>query len=265
MIILDENDAILKLWQGGTNGSISTLDEISNFPIEDPVAFRGMTKRKIINECKISERDFYYIDTGYLGNLGKRKDYHRVVKNNVQHVRPIPVPTDRFDKLQKLANNTFYKNNWNKKGSNILIVTPSEKPCKFYGITRDKWLSDTVQKLEQHTDRKIIIRDKPIRRERIGNKSIFNQIEHDDIYAVVTYNSIAATEAVSYGIPAFADAPVNAAKSVCSDDFSKIEDPFYPDRYQVDRWLHWLAYCQYNCMELEDGTAFRIQEEYNLC
>ena len=99
MIILDENDAILKLWQGGTNGSISTLDEISNFPIEDPVAFRGMTKRKIINECKISERDFYYIDTGYLGNLGKRKDYHRVVKNNVQHVRPIPVPTDRFDKF----------------------------------------------------------------------------------------------------------------------------------------------------------------------
>jgi hypothetical protein len=265
MIILDEDDAILTLWRYGTEAGISDPDSFKDLPLDNPVAFRGMTKFRVVNECRISGRDFYYIDTGYLGNCGKRKNYHRVVKNDVQHTSPILVPSDRFEKILKVSTKSFYKRQWNKQGSNILLVTPSEKPCKFYGITRDNWVKNTLEKLKNHTDRKIIVRDKPIRRERIGNKSIFNQLDEDDIYAVVTYNSIAATEAVSYGIPAFADAPINAAKSVCSNDFTKIEDPYYPDRTQVDSWLHWLAYCQYTTSELKDGTAYKIQEEFNLC
>ena len=153
---------------------------------------------------------------------------------------------------------------WRTPGSKILIVTPSDKPCKFYGITRNEWVNDTLAKLKQHTDREIIIRDKAPRRDRIGDSSIYTQLIEDDIYAVVTYNSIAATEAIAFGIPAFADAPVNAAKTVCSNDFSKIESPYYPDRDQVDKWLQWLAYCQYTAKEIENGTAYEIQQEYNL-
>ena len=265
MVILDKTDSILRLWQSGTSAFESTPEEFNKFPISQPVALRGMTKIDVFNECRLSNRDFYYIDTGYLGNLGKRKEFHRVVKNNVQHSMPIEVPDDRFNKLVKQSRKNFYRNKWFKDGSNILIVTPSEKPCKFYGITRDQWLDKTMDTLSAHTDRKIIIRDKPPRRERVGSKSIYNQFVDDDIYAVVTYNSIAATEAVAYGIPAFADAPVNAAKSVCLTDFTKIEDPYYPSRQQVDKWLHWLAYCQYDVNDLRNGTAYKINEEYNLC
>jgi len=266
MIIFDHTDSILELWRQGTNGTSGYLEQIPLYPKNVPVAIRGMTKRKIMASCQAEGRDYYYIDTGYLGNLGKRKDYHRVVKNNVQHLNPIEVPDDRFVRLEKhMPSSTplFFKG-WRKGGSSILVVTPSEKPCKYYGITRDEWLDETLTKLKQHTDRKIIIRDKPPRRERVGDSSIYRQMIDEKVFALVTYNSIAATEAVSFGVPAFANAP-NAAHSVCSQDFTQIENPYYPSREQVLKWLHWLAYCQYDTRELQDGTAYKIQEEYNLC
>ena len=40
--------------------------------------FRSLAKRKIINDCKTSGRTFYYIDTGYVGNLIKKKMAHMV-------------------------------------------------------------------------------------------------------------------------------------------------------------------------------------------
>ena len=44
----------------------------------------------------------------------------------------------------------------------------------------------------------------------------------------------------------------------------KIETPFYPDRDQVHKWQHWLAYCQYHISELGSGEAIRIMERYKL-
>lgn len=263
MLIFNNEDSILKLWQKGTGALYADFNMLQRYSTDWPITFRGMTKRSLYDNCILSKRDFYYIDTGYLGNLNKTKNYHRVVKNNVQHLSPIEVPSDRWTSLQSSTRKTMYTNTW-RKGSKILIVTPSEKPCLWYGITREKWLNDTLSILKENTDREIIIRDKPERRKRVGELSIYNQFLEDDIYAVVTYNSIAATEAVAYGIPAFANAP-NAAQSVCLSDFSKIETPYYPDRHKVEKWLHWLAYCQYNVKELEDGTAYKIQQEYNLC
>ena len=265
MIVFDGNDSILELWRKGTGGIFGHLEQLHLIDKSVPVAIRGMTKRKIMARCKEEGRDYYYIDTGYLGNLGKRKDYHRVVKNNVQHLSPIEVPDDRYKRLESQVHGwPTYFPGWRKGGDSILIVTPSEKPCKYYGITRDEWLTSTLDILRQHTDKRIIIRDKPPRRDRVGNNSIYQQMIDEKVFAVVTYNSIAATEAVSFGVPAFANAP-NAAWSVCSKNFSEIESPYYPSREQVAKWIHWLAYCQYNTSELADGTAFRIQEKYNLC
>ena len=260
MMILDTNDAILDLWQNSTDAIKVPGEEIDNYPLDNPIAFRGL-KKGIVNQCRETGRDFYYIDTGYFGNLNKRKDWHRIVKNNVQHLNPIDVPSDRWVKLLKETKN-IYSRNW-RKGSKVLLVTPSEKPCKFYGITKDEWTQETLKVLRKHTDREIIIREKTPRRGRIGENSIYHQLIQDDIYALVTYNSIAATEAVAFGIPAFCNAP-NAAQSVSSAEFSQIEKPFYPDRQQVDHWLHWLSYCQYHVNELSDGTAYKIQQEYNL-
>jgi hypothetical protein len=152
---------------------------------------------------------------------------------------------------------------WKKDGKAILVVTPSEKPCKFYGINRDDWVKETLQTLAKYTDRPVIVRDKTIRRERVGEGSIYRQLDEDNIFAVVTYNSIAATEAIGYGIPCFTLAP-NAADEFCEKDLSLIETPKYDDIDKVRSWQYWLAHCQYTVKEMVNGDAIKIIKEHNL-
>jgi hypothetical protein len=263
-LALDESDSIVgNLTRFLDTTYISTYKNLASYNKDIPLIFRGMTQRKTVALCEKQNRDYFYIDTGYIGNMQRYKDWHRVVKNGMQHVNVnYDMPEDRF---RTISASKSYLNfpGWKKGGRAILVVTPSEKPCKFYGINRDKFVEETISTLKKFTDRPIIIRDKAIRRKRVGSGSIYNQLDTEDIFAVVTYNSIAATEAVGYGIPAFTLAP-NAADPFCLKDLSKIESPLYEDPHKVQKWQHWLAYCQYHPKELSNGTAMRLIEEYDL-
>ena len=117
--------------------------------------------------------------------------------------------------------------------------------------------------MKKYTDREIIVRDKGKRHERVGEGSVPKYLIKEKIYATVTYQSIAAIESVCTGVPAFT-MEKTAADSVTSKDLSKIETPFYPDKDQVHKWQHWLAYCQYHVRELGSGEAIKIMEKYNL-
>jgi len=236
---------------------------LSRYPKEYPVIFRSMTQRKTVEACKKQGRPYIYIDTGYIGNMQKRKDWHRIVPNGMQHSSiNWEMPKDRFEWISGSKPYLRFPG-WKKNGRAILVVTPSEKPCKFYGISRDEWLTDTLDTLKQHTDRPIIIRDKVNRRDRVGSGSIYHQLDEDQIFAVVTYNSIAATEAIGYGVPCFTLAP-NAADYFCEKDLTKIETPKYEDYDKVRRWQNWLGYCQYLPKEMRDGVAMKHIERYNL-
>jgi|TARA_B110000977_G_C11031049_1_gene475270 hypothetical protein len=232
-------------------------------PLDETVIFRSMSQRKTVNVCNAQNRNYLYIDTGYIGNMQKRKDWHRIVHNGMQHSNiNWDLPNDRFEALAEAKPYLRFPG-WKKDGTAILLVTPSDKPCKFYGINRDDFVNSTIEKIRQHTDRPIIIRDKVIRRDRVGLGSIYNQLDDDNIFAVVTYNSIAATEAVGYGVPCFTLAP-NAADFFCEKDLSKIETPKYAAADYVNRWQNWLAYCQYTPNEMQDGTALNLIKEHNL-
>ena len=266
-LAIDPADAIvIDFTRGEMADFIPSYKELKNYVRTRPVVFRGMTQRNVVTACAKQNRDYYYIDTGYIGNLGKHKRWHRVVKNGMQHSCPrYDLPSDRFEEMvERMPYNNVKFNRWKTGGSAILVVTPSEKPCKFYGVSRDKWVTDTIATLKQHTDRKIIIRDKAERRsDRVKDGSIYTQFIEDDIYAVVTYNSIAAIEAIGYGIPAFALAPT-IADSMCYNDLSKIESPMYADPEQVAQWQNWIGYCQYTVPEMVDGTVVRMIKEYDL-
>ena len=265
-LAIDKDDQILKTWAAGIEAEwVDGFKSLAKYDKDMPVSFRGMTGRKIVEACKRQDRTFYYVDTGYLGNREKRKIWHRVVKNNMQHSKVIwDLPDNRWQNIRMLS----YKYNlrfpgWKKDGRAILVVTPSEKPCKYYGITRDAWVKETIDEIKKHTDRPIIVRDKALRRDRVGNGSLYNQLEDDNIFALVTYNSIAATEAVHFGIPAFTSAP-GAADELCLKDLSKIDTPYYPDSEKVQQWLHWLGYCQFQTGEMENGVAYKIIQEYGI-
>jgi len=83
----------------------------------------------------------------------------------------------------------------------------------------------------------------------------------NDVHAIVTFNSTAATEAVLAGVPTFVTAPANAARPVSNLDLSTIETPWFPDSDQVYKWACHLAYGQFHTTELANGTAAAILKE----
>jgi hypothetical protein len=146
-------------------------------------------------------------------------------------------------------------------GSKILLAVPDEKPCVFYNINRTEWIDQTIATIKQHTDREIVMRERnPNRQARVASDL---QSALTDVHAVVTFNSIAATESILAGVPAFVLAPSNAAIPVSNTDLSNINNPWYPEQDQIYAWACHLAYGQFHNSELLDGTALRILQETN--
>ena len=144
-----------------------------------------------------------------------------------------------------------------KTGRKILIAAPDDKPCRFYGTTEQEWIEHTVSTIKKYTDRPVIIRERAKQRvDRTVNNTLQQALD-DDVFALVTYNGIAAVESIFHGIPAFTLAP-NAAQPVASQDLSKIDDPYYPDQDKLHAWACHLAYGQFHTNELSLGSAMEI-------
>lgn len=221
------------------------------------LVLRGILKYKIMQQCWEDNRTFYYMDSGYLGNaknilnpLGN-KNYHRIVKNDLQHAEVRQRPRDRFDALRiKIVPRRY--------GNRIIVAAPDEKPCRFYGIDRDKWVQDTVAEIGRHTRRPIVVRDRAARRIDRVETDPLSDVLKQNVHALVTYNSNAGVEAIFAGVPVFALAPTHAAAPVGNKDLSQIENPFWPTSEEIYTWACHLAYCQYSVREIRDGTAFRM-------
>jgi hypothetical protein len=256
-----EDEYINMFAQGCKSIPVSTEDfvyEDSN----DSIVLRGILKHKIMKRCWKDGRTFYYMDTGYFGNERTAanpngwKYWHRIVKNDLQHGEIIPRPDDRFKKFNK----TFTP--WKKDGRKILVAAPDEKPCKFYGVSKEQWVAETVAKIKEYTDRPVVVRERaPKRIDRIATDTLQQALDND-VFALVTYNSVAAIESVFYGIPAFTMAPANAASPVALQDLSKIETPYYADRDKLYAWGCHLAYGQFHTAELKSGQAKQLLQEW---
>ena len=256
MICLSKNkqDEYVNMFANGANLQIEDYDyDFGN----NPIMIRSMGKRKLIHWCSTNKHTFYYMDSGYVGNYKSNSNphgwklWHRIVKNDVQHNKIIDRPDDRWKRLN-------YPIEERKQGTHILLVTPSEKPCKFYGIDRDTWVEETVAEIKKHTDRPIRIRDKAPRPERVRGNTIFDDLK--DCHALVTYQSIAALEAVLFGVPAFTLAPT-AADPVSDKDLSKLENPTKQDKDKIYKWACHLAYGQFHIDEFKSGAAYKILRE----
>jgi hypothetical protein len=252
------SDEYIEMFARGCGARPTELEAWNYSGSNHPLVIRGIMKHKIIKQCWADARPFWYMDSGYFGNRPNPmnpqgwKQWHRVVPNDLQHGKIISRPDDRWKQHR-------IKMSKRKHGSKILIAAPDEKPCKFYNIDLNSWLAKTVDTIKQHTDREIVIRERnPNRQVRVANDL---QSALTDIHAVVTYNSIAATESIMSGVPAFVLAPTNAALPVSNTDLSKIQDPWFPDPDQQYQWACHLAYGQFHNSELSNGTAYKILQE----
>jgi len=233
--------------------------------ITDPILVRGISTGAYIKHAEKTGRDFYFMETGYLGNYRSannttgRKIYHRIEKNAMQQRRFLDVPDDRWQSLCRFNPALTYQGWRRNPGSKILLIMNTEKPFEFYGEDRDAWIKNTIDTIQQHTDRPIVIKDKPGRAERTTTSNIYDALD-DDVWAVVTYNSIAAVEALQVGIPSFSLAPT-AASLITSDDLSLIDCPPQVDEQIVYKWLSSLAYGQFSIDEIVTGQAWHIVQE----
>jgi hypothetical protein len=259
-IYLSKNgdDEYIDMYAHGLGCSSTPLETWSYEDSADPIMLRGIMKHKIIKQCWADGRPFRYMDSGYLGNRpGFRnphgwKLWHRIVPNNLQHDQVIPRSSDRWHQLGLEISRR-------RHGSSILIVAPDEKPCKFYDIELETWLTETINTIKQHTDRPIVMRE----RNKSRTERKINRVENalGNVHALVTFNSVAAVESILAGVPAFVLAPTHIAEPVASKDLSQIENPVWANRDTLDAWCHSMAYGQYHVKELRDGTAFRMMQE----
>jgi hypothetical protein len=248
-------DGYLQSFVLGTTGYLSDWNQEQNTNTELVIRGLGGGSQKAIKHCWETGRTFYAIDTGYFGNVGKTKVWHRITKNNLQHLGPIiERPNDRLKKI------IDYKYQKQIPGRKILICPPSEKVMNLFDQPDpETWTEQIVQQLKQYTDRPVEIRLKPSRTERTSTKTIEAALA-DDVYCLITYNSIAAIEALMNGKPAIALGP-NAAQTICNTRLRDIEQLHFPSEDKMTAFMCHLSYAQFTREEIENGTAWRIVNE----
>jgi hypothetical protein len=232
----------------GCNGAMVSAQE-SNLYLDHPLCIRGMKFTGAVQKAWKENRTFYYIDNGYFGNQTS-KIWFRIIKNNVHDVGPIRERSG--DRLSQCAIQlkSF------RPGSKILVAPPSEKSLSLWSMNPDHWVAEVSAEIRKYTDRPIEIRLKRPRTERLKENTM-EQALADDVHCLVTYNSVAAVEAIMLGKPAFTLGP-NAAGVLSLDDLSKIETPRIPTEDERQAWLRHLSYCQFNFTEMSNGYAWRI-------
>jgi hypothetical protein len=216
----------------------------------------------LYEHCVKNTVPFYYMDRPYWGESRMHPHWLRIVKNN--HVKNIAERRhdDRYKKTFP-----FDVKSYHRSGKKIMVCPPTDSISVFFNCA--DWLERTLATLKQHTDREIIIRDKPYNPQALKgtdgvihagrNKTRTNdeKIEWKDIHAVVTFNSSITIKALANGVPVFTDKN-NCAYPVAENDFTKIETPRYEDPMPL---FYSLAYGQFTAEEMSNGYAWRILNE----
>jgi len=208
--------------------------------------------KNFIKQWQQDGRNWIYWDRGYLrrvfatwlpkgSDMGIPGGYYRWHLNSFQMNEVRDVPSDRFSAL-KLDG---VVKPWRRNGSKIVVAHTLPDYWNLRGLPED-WSYGVASELAKYTERQIVVRDK--------ESKVPLDVELQDAWALVTHGSIAAVEAVIMGCPVFVDIE-SAAAVMGKTDISEIENPVYPDR---EKWLHSLAYCQFNEQELVDGTLWKL-------
>lgn len=258
-IFLSKNgrDQYINMMAQGARTPVTNTDSFDFDAGDQPIVLRGILKDRIMQRCWRQGRQFFYMDSGYFGNtVGPRnprgwKLWHRIVPNDLQHGSIIPRPADRLKQFGLIIPKR-------RHGKRIIVAVPDEKPCRFYGIDREQWITDTVSAIRGCTDRPVVIRERVQSRQQRVIVDPLSQVLTNDVHALVTFNSAAAIESILAGVPAFVLAPTHAAAPVANRDLGCIDNPVWPDSELIHTWLCHLSYGQFHVSELKDGTAYNM-------
>ena len=265
-------DSIYKSDSNNLYYKSDTVDVSNN----SPCVFRGITRMPTIKQCVDNNIDFYYIDTGYMGCYPVKK-WQRFTKNNLQtldhlnykqldFLTDIKVLKKRFKDITNIDYDN-YKPKRPVEGESILIIPPSLntirglKVMKHMDFEQEHYINFISKEIRKYTDKKIIVRQKPNRKERtLNGKTLLQQLKKDKVHCLVAYNSIAAFEAIQEGYPAITLGP-NCANFLTERELNNIEKPYFADDDKIREHSLYLSACQYNIEEFRNGYAMKQVEQ----
>ena len=199
--------------------------------------------KAVLDESRARGGIFYYVDHAYFSR-GHGRNY-RVCRNGFDAGPVHRCPDDRLRQLR------LQVAPWRHGGGPVIVCPPTQFFMQAHAC--EDWLASTLATLRQHTDRELIIREKP----QTGSLQPLEEALMG-AHALVTHSSNVAIEAVVLGTPVFV-APASAAAPVGLTDLSRIEAPVCPDRMP---WLAHLAYSQFSMEEIRSGEVWRLLAEH---
>ena len=250
-------------------------------PGVDAVATLGILRGtgQMLKEAQAAGLDYYYMDHAYFNPGYSGKGWMRVVRNghSVSGVRD--VPKERWKGYFKKTNTVQSWRTRNNKGDKIIICPPTHAVAWYTGVEynwAEKIKSELEAILPKDQHHRIVVRPKPNEPivDKLGNlvRLQKNPVEgnlNDDMEqacVVIAYNSMVAVDATLKGIPV-----ITSKHSCCSSISYSIEDfrrgnfPDIFDQEPANRipLLYWLSCNQWKMSELNDGTAWRMLQEYH--
>ena len=185
-------------------------------------------------------------------------------------------PSDRWLRIQREQNIEI--KDWRVKGDYILVILQRPGDSSLKNLleqhqTYEGFVSYTINKIKQYTDRPIRVRMHPLRQDRQlevlknfnidiskntqgaglleGGDGLYEDFRN--AYAVVGFNSNALTESICEGIPTFSMCASSMAWDCSNKDLKDIENP---KTYERQQWLNNLGYCQWREDEIAQGLPW---------
>lgn len=263
----------------GVNFSIAYEDEYDKNPCNVAVIFGAYKKilktynirKKIFYGQKASGKKVLVLERGFID----RERFHSVgwdFINGRANFNNSNMSGDRFKNLN------IDVPEWKKDGENIVFCAQvpwdvsvqhlnmepaSRVPTKVQVGGYLKWCTDSVKKIQDHSNRKIVFRPHPLfpnkewHRENMPDGVVFSKSSFEEdlsnAWCTVVFNSNCSVESVLNGVPTFAGDIGCVAWDVANKDIENIETPIYPPRRQ---WLNNVAYSQWNLQEFKKGLPW---------
>lgn len=174
--------------------------------------------------------DFIYLDHSYF-KRGWSQQHFRACRRWIHQTGVVKRPDDRLKKFDVKIQP------WRKTGNKVCVIPNTEWQQRIFGA--EDWVKKTVMRLKEVTGRPVEVRWK-------DHPAPF--VEYlQDVWAVVTWGSVAGVEAALHGIHVFAE-PTCPAHPVSSGPLEKIDTPEYAENRH--EWACSLAYSSWHWDEV---------------
>ena len=234
-------------------------------PEDVTVAFQGLVRgtkevKKVCNDWYYFDQPYFFMKDYQQSDTGDR--WYRICKNNTQKnfLEKSFKVNRRFDnlldRLNQKCKDELTPKPWQYDGKHILVIPPSYHTAHWYGIDRHEWTKDIVDKIKKHSRKEIVVREKFKNGSDWGDK-LDKPLSEDlkNCYAMVSFHSMCAVQAVMNGIPSYCSEHSPAyPMSLGLDELDQLKDPLYAGDRQD--WVKSLMCAQFTEEEMKNGKAY---------